>query len=393
MKRLISLFLTFILIITLLPAAVFAYEFEDDDTPDKLPNAVGHRNEAVMMINYTSADTLPNGRFGVLFPYKLTPGLYEVNMSIHPLYDYEEPYIIAHAGLYEDDELIEPVNAIEVYENHVITSTAAEQYSRSMIFRITSERDYYLTSYCDDPDISKMDVYLTLNRLSDPASGIKAPKDYGVFPDDTAKPKVLSYTAAHTGYIELWTTSATRTALTTKAGKVVSKQYKAGTGYPVFFGVKKGVKYKLSIAWPTNGTEAGPTADYGYALEVRKGSVPLTGGKRRSQAALLKLKKAKSGLIAAGDSGAKWYGFKVTKKKRISIRVKGGTCNKIKLSLYKEKGTKPINTKYISYASRAEVTPIWWEPSAKLAPGHYYIKVQRSGTTSSGWYNLQWRYR
>ena len=392
MKKLISIFLAFVLVFTLLPAAVFAYTYGDGCTLDMLPNDPDIRDEAVPILNYNKDDVLPNGRIGVMERFTLEPGLYEVWSKVSPLYDDDDTYVVTYAGLFEDSLLSNPVNSTELSDYHVLTVRSSEGFPRSMIYRVTEEKEYYLATYCDDPDISKMKVYLSFNELRNPNSGIKARIDtrhYGVFPDDTSVSKVFDYTATRTAYLCLNTTAATKITLMTKSGTTVSKQRSAVPQYPVYFGVKKGVKYKLKISWPTTNEYTGPSAEYGYVLSTTKDNFPITGGRTRAKAREMVRSQNMSGLIVAGDSSAKWYKLKLRKKSKINVRIEGGTCDTLKFTLYK--GKKILKTKTMSYTSRADVTPLWIKPGSKLAAGLYHLKVQRVGKNSSGWYKLKWR--
>ena len=160
----------------------------------------------------------------------------------------------------------------------------------------------------------------------------------------------------------------------------------ANTTYKPTFGVKKNKIYYVKVA-------AGDNYDGGYTLKVTNSTIKEKSGKKKSRAVLLKKKRTKKGTIVAGEKRTDWYKFRVTKKKRVKVTIKGATNNKIKVAIYRGNkrvrilgGNPTITVNRNNYGSnKMTVTGYSWPK------GTYYIKVYRGNKKSSGWYSLSWR--
>ena len=151
------------------------------------------------------------------------------------------------------------------------------------------------------------------------------------------------------------------------------------TGYNPTFGVKKGKTYYIRVAASYN-------SDGIYALKVTNSTVLDKSGKKKTRATLLKRNRTKKGTIVASENRTDWYKFRLTKKKKVRITVKGATNNRIKIAVYR--GNKRIGSVgSFSYLNKGvKMTSI-----GKWTKGTYYIKIYRGSKNSSGWYSVNWK--
>ena len=66
-------------------------------------------------------------------------------------------------------------------------------------------------------------------------------------------------------------------------------------------------------------------------MKVTNTAIKEKSGKKKSKAVLIKKKKTKKGTIVAGEKRTDWYKFKVTKKKRVRVIMKGATNDQLKV--------------------------------------------------------------
>lgn len=150
------------------------------------------------------------------------------------------------------------------------------------------------------------------------------------------------------------------------------------THYAPTYGVKKGRTYYVRVV-------SGYNSDGGYNLKVTNTAIKEKSGKKKSKAVLIKKKKTKKGTIVAGEKRTDWYKFKVTKKKRVRVIMKGATNDQLKVVIYK--GKRRVGSGTFGYYSEK----LTLKSLGKLSKGTYHIKVYRGNKKSSGWYSLSWR--
>lgn len=191
-----------------------------------------------------------------------------------------------------------------------------------------------------------------------------------------AQTNYFAFRATSTGYITVQGDGNGRVALCNSSkGALSGESYlqKAPT-----YGVKAGVTYYFRV---TNSFNWSGT----YVIKATNSKISGKFGKTKKKASTIKKKKTRSGYIEAGSAGkkAKWYKFKVTKKKKVKIAVTTGSNEALKLTIYK--GGRKITSETISGNKTGTISSI-----GKWSKGTYYIKVQRANSTSSGYYKLKW---
>lgn len=112
------------------------------------------------------------------------------------------------------------------------------------------------------------------------------------------------------------------------------------TRYAPTYGVKKGRTYYVRVV-------SGYNSDGGYNFKITNTRIKEKSGKKKSKAVLIKKKRTKKGTIVAGEKRTDWYKFKVTKKKRVRVTVKGATNNKLKVVIYK--GNRSVGSGTLGY--------------------------------------------
>lgn len=187
----------------------------------------------------------------------------------------------------------------------------------------------------------------------------------------------FKFKAKSTGYIKVSKDGYNaKIALTNSKKKALTKYI---TGKSVYYGVKKGTTYYIKINAYSN-------PDGGYVLKVTNSAIKEKSGSKKSKAATMAYKKYKNGTIIAGSSQSDYYKFKVPKKKKVKIVLKGRTNERINVKVYK--GKKVIGSSNL-YSSNSGLT---LKSSGKLTPGTYYVKVSRGTKYSSGYYKMYWKY-
>ena len=178
--------------------------------------------------------------------------------------------------------------------------------------------------------------------------------------------------------------------LTSADKKSYFKDYELfADGEAIKMGVSKGTYYlKVSLSNPYDV----------YALKYSFKSVKATAGSRKSKAQTIKKGTVKKGIISASQktSKADWYRFTINKTQNVDISVYtdtnmgGNTDGGIKISFY-EKGKGYAFGKSVLNSEQPEkvLFPYSNPSTKKLAPGTYYIKVQKTGNCN-GYYRLKW---
>lgn len=191
----------------------------------------------------------------------------------------------------------------------------------------------------------------------------------------------IKYKAPATGYVTVKALSSgsadvtlcnkNKTAISTEDDWIYGSNSTYNT---IVYGVKKNTTYYIRVKTSYD------TCQLNIKTTTYKAA---SSGTKKSKATTLKSSKTYKGVIQAGSNTAKWYKFKVSKRKNVNIYFKGSTHGKFKITFYNSKGTKMHQTtvKANKFDGSAVGTNL---------KGTYYIKVQRVGK-SSGYYTLKWK--
>lgn len=183
--------------------------------------------------------------------------------------------------------------------------------------------------------------------------------------------------AKNTGYIRVRTSeSLAKVTLCSSKKKALSGETYAR--YAPTYGVKKNSTYYIKVKSSYN-------SEGGFNLKATNVKVTEKSGKTKSRAVTLAKKKTKKGTIQAGSSQADWYKFRLTGKKAVKITMKGGTNDKLNITVYK--GGRKIGTRTFYYSNKS----LTLNSLGKWTFGTYYIKVSRADKKSSGYYSLSWK--
>ena len=144
------------------------------------------------------------------------------------------------------------------------------------------------------------------------------------------------------------------------------------------FAVKKGQKYYFLVT--SNGVSGGQL----QTISIKETAIKEKSGAKKKKAVTIKSGKNINGLVAAGESRADWYKFKVKKDKKLKINVSGNVSGKLNILVYRN--SQKVHT-YSFYGGSAEIKTLF----GKSKRGTYYIKIARSNPTSSGSYTLRWK--
>lgn len=155
--------------------------------------------------------------------------------------------------------------------------------------------------------------------------------------------------------------------------------------YKTTIGVGKGTYYiavKNSNDW--------------YGMKVSFTSVKENSGSSKSKAKSITKGSTKKGIITAAqsESSGDWYKFKVTKTQYVKFTFKvkasgGGSYGGLKAAFYQSGKSYPA-TSVNCYGEDSEEIQLYTPgKGTKLAPGTYYIKVQKY-SHGNGYYTLKW---
>ena len=193
----------------------------------------------------------------------------------------------------------------------------------------------------------------------------------------------LKYKATATGYISVSTgvNDSLYAALCNSSRKALTKdQWIYGAGNSrlnhMVYGVKKGQTYYVRIK----------SSDNPVSVKVTQTTVKEKSGSSKKKAVSVKAKKTAKGTIQAGSSAADWYKFKLTKAKKVTMKVKGSSNDTLKLTVYASSG-RQVGATSISGNGVSSVLSSY----GKMSKGTYYVKVQRSTKTASGYYSFSWK--
>lgn len=155
--------------------------------------------------------------------------------------------------------------------------------------------------------------------------------------------------------------------------------------YKTSIGVKKGTYY---IAVKSN--------ESAYGMKVSFTSVKENSGSSKSKAKSIYKGNTKKGIITAAQSenSGDWYKFKVTKTQYVKFTFKvksngGGNYGGLKVSFYQAGKSYPAFTTNCYGNDGKEIQMYTYGKGNKLAPGTYYIKVQKY-SHGNGYYTLKW---
>lgn len=284
-------------------------------------------------------------------------------------------------GLFYDAACTNPVDSSTSYG--LVDSTGVEDYT---VFTVPAAGTYYIGVYTSIYSSSAGQIYAgALAALyMNGADRTLTNKTWTVVGQKNSQTNYLKFKASKSGYVRINTSGLSGTITLMNSGK--SKSYSEAISFSdtyrdeVVFGVKKGTTYYLKV-------KANSNYDGGYRIKYANGSISEKSGKTKSKAVTIKKGSTKKGYIYAGSSQADWYKFKLTSSKKVTITVKGGTNDRLKIAVYK--GSKRIAGTPQTFWSDDESLKL--TSNGKFSKGTYYIKVYRGNSKSSGYYTLKWK--
>ena len=406
MKKQMILLVSLFLLIFLVPHKAYAYDLSyvkpENGTIDDFPNVPGKAEDIQAKIVFEDGDIFIRSSQttqGAAFPVHLSKGYYSIKMEMKaPAYFYNDD--LDHQifyGVFKDYKLEQdapslwedyPYPWIQTYvywdyEDEYATDKTElyERFSNEQTIYISSSGDYYLGLFGNgEGSITDAAVTFSINQMKTAGSKIATGR-YGFTYKGDSKPVTFTIVPNRTGQLMVDPSFYTGISLKNKSGKVISEAALYGAG-PVYFGVKKGVTYKICLTHPPL-----PNQKRVFNILVSNATKSLSGGTTRAKAQNTKKGSAKTGVIAAGEKTVRWYKISLSKKKKLVFTLSGRNCSSLKFKLYKGKSSKAIATKTKTYNSNARA--IKWT-TKKLAAGTYYLCVSRGSAKSSGWYNVKW---
>lgn len=153
--------------------------------------------------------------------------------------------------------------------------------------------------------------------------------------------------------------------------------------------------YKTRIG-VTKGTYyiAVKNSDNAYGIKASFTSVKESSGSTKSKAKSISKGGTKKGIITASQSSTSgdWYKIRVTKSQKVNIAVSSLTSGSgLKISFYQAGNSYASVTKYLSYSAPSGTIQLYtYGNNNKLAPGTYYIKVQKYNG-GNGYYSIKWK--
>ena len=155
--------------------------------------------------------------------------------------------------------------------------------------------------------------------------------------------------------------------------------------YKTTIGVAKGTYY-IAVK----------NSDNAYGIKVSFTSVKESSGTSKSKAKSISKGSTKKGIITAAQSATSgdWYKFKITKTQYVKFTFKvkangGGSSGGLKAAFYQSGKTYPATSVNCYGDDGKEVQLYTIGKGTKLAPGTYYIKVQKY-SHGNGYYTLKW---
>lgn len=160
------------------------------------------------------------------------------------------------------------------------------------------------------------------------------------------------------------------------------------------FALKKGTYYiKIEMTYPSfSRYDSNLHQTVYYPNQYRIGTVIKyvsdQGGSKKSKATTIKLKKSKQGIIALTDSKGTstnskgdWYKFKLSKKTKVKLYVKGISTNRSNTS-------QSLQFVVQGKASYKQLRNLVNGKTATLPKGTYYLKLYKYNAKDSGYYKI-----
>lgn len=205
-----------------------------------------------------------------------------------------------------------------------------------------------------------------------------------------------SYTfkAPGNGYIMIGKTGMEKTpgtmttVLCNSKGKELTERslFAMEQGYNASYAVKKGITYKIKIgALNVNDTQY-------YRLNLKYAGVNEKSGSSKKKSVEVKFGNRVSGTIFAEDSTSKadWYKINNITKQKLILSYSGNiTSGSLIFDVYDAKGKKLDRLSIISNIEENKETFLHNSKGGEEMPkGTYYVKVTKSGKTSTGIYSF-----
>ncbi len=261
--------------------------------------------------------------------------------------------------------------------------------TRSIICNIPKDGSYYIgvKPSTSIPERQYYAVALIACSYSGQDRAIKNKERLVIGQKDGGTVNYVKYKATQTGYLKTSTDASSKMVKITLCDK--SKKSLSGESLASeepTYGVKKGKTYWIKLKNPWSSS-----AGY-YTFTLNNGKVKESkAGKSQKKAVTIKKNKNIKGWIEAGKKEGKqadWYKFNLTGKKSVKIYMKGGTNDKINVTVYEKIGsrTRKIGTRTVNNNFNNII------PSrGKWSKGTYWIKISRGTAKSSGYYTLKWK--
>ena len=261
--------------------------------------------------------------------------------------------------------------------------------TRSIICNIPKDGSYYIgvKPSTSIPERQYYAVALIACSYSAQDRAIKNKERLVIGQKDGGTVNYVKYKATQTGYLKTSTDTSSKMVKITLCDK--SKKSLSGESLASeepTYGVKKGKTYWIKLKNPWSSS-----AGY-YTFTLNNGKVKESkAGKSQKKAVTIKKNKNIKGWIEAGKKEGKqadWYKFNLTGKKSVKIYMKGGTNDKINVTVYEKIGsrTRKIGTRTVNNNFNNII------PSrGKWSKGTYWIKISRGTAKSSGYYTLKWK--
>ena len=261
--------------------------------------------------------------------------------------------------------------------------------TRSIICNIPKDGSYYIgvKPSTSIPERQYYAVALIACSYSGQDRAIKNKERLVIGQKDGGTVNYVKYKATQTVYLKTSTDTSSKMVKITLCDK--SKKSLSGESLASeepTYGVKKGKTYWIKLKNPWSSS-----AGY-YTFTLNNGKVKESkAGKSQKKAVTIKKNKNIKGWIEAGKKEGKqadWYKFNLTGKKSVKIYMKGGTNDKINVTVYEKIGsrTRKIGTRTVNNNFNNII------PSrGKWSKGTYWIKISRGTAKSSGYYTLKWK--
>ena len=205
-------------------------------------------------------------------------------------------------------------------------------------------------------------------------------------PVDSTKVSSFNVKAPYTGYMDIRIKDArnykTPDYVYYKTSGFKTFETLSPDDFRRFIGVKKGT-YKIKVK--------STTPLYIVAVKAKKIKQSKYGNKKKN-AASLKKKSAKKGLIITNSKKAHWYKLRNQKTQKVTItindKLSGGGIGGLKVSFYNSRFLISSRTIYPETGSY-KLQPYTFGKGKKLEKGTYWIKIE-SGYGGNGYFTVKW---